>query len=125
MHEMFATESTARDADGNELLSAYVVRQPNGTWATMMVNKDPARSYRVTLRFAGDTSAPRGAYDVTSFSFAQYEWKPDGANGRPLRSEPPARQSLRVGDDLVVPPYSLTVVKTNGTPQKRQSTPAK
>lgn len=111
-HEMFATESDARDADGNELLSAYVVRRPDGDWAALLVNKDSVRNYNVAL------AAPMGAQPawrtegvVTSFSSVQYEWQADGAKGRPLRSDPPATRRLRAEDALVVPPYSLTVVR--------------
>ena len=109
-HTMLYTESDARDKDGNELLSAYVVRRPDGAWATMLVNKDPATSYRVSLAFRSGTKA-RGTRRVTSYSQAQYQWKADGANGRPVRSEPPAVRTVSSAEPLVVPPYSITIVR--------------
>jgi hypothetical protein len=111
-HAMFAAESTARDEDGNELLSAYVVRRPDGTWATLLVNKDPSRAYRVTLDFGSGHGGRRsGRRTVVSYSSAQYEWRADGAHGRPVRSEPPSSRTLRGGAALEVPPYSMTVIR--------------
>ncbi|MCX5761080.1 MAG: discoidin domain-containing protein, partial [Gemmatimonadetes bacterium] len=111
-HAMFAAESDARDAEGNELLSAYVVRRPDGTWATLLVNKDPSRSYRVTLDFAGDRAGRAdGRRTVVSYSATEYEWRADGPKGHPLRSEPPRTTTLARGAALVVPAYSMTVVR--------------
>ena len=111
-HTMFAAESDARDGHGNELLSAYVVRRPDGTWATLLVNKDPRRAYRVTIDFGvlhgGRTSGDRS---VVSYSGVQYAWHADGARGHPVRSAPPTTRSVPGGTAMVVPPYSLTVVR--------------
>jgi len=111
-HVMYEAESSARDSVDNELLSAYVLRRPDGSWATMLVNKDPARSYHVVWRFL-DRAPPRqpSRLAVLRFSAAQYEWRAEGANGRPVRSDPPERRYLRSTDALVVPPYSITVVR--------------
>jgi hypothetical protein len=109
-HTMLYTESDARDAEGNELLSAYVVRRPDGTWATMLVNKNPAASYRVSLAFRSGVKA-RGTRRVTRYSPAQYQWNADGAKGRPVRSQPPVVRAERVREPLVVPPYSITIVR--------------
>ena len=111
-HVMYGTESSARDSAGNELLSAYTLRQPNGTWATMLVNKDPTRSYRVALQFGDRTQvAATRRRSILSFSTAQYAWHAEGAKGRPVRSDEPARRTLAAGDALVVPPYSLTLLR--------------
>lgn len=121
-HVMYAAESDARDADGNELLSAYVLRRPDGTWATLLVNKDPARSYRVRLAFRtgpdGRTERPRTSgrrpgerRTVISYSAAQYAWHADSARGHPTRSAPPSVGTARAGAAVVVPPYSLTVIR--------------
>ncbi len=114
-HTMFATESTARDSADNELLSAYVLQRPDGSRATLLVNKDPSRSYRVAFAFSDRAPVKHATRrTVLSFSAAQYEWRADGANGRPLRSEPPERRTLGSTEALVVPPYSLTVIQSGG-----------
>ena len=110
VHTMLHTESDARDTEGNELLSAYVVHRPDGSWATMLVNKDPATAYRVELTFRTGAT-PRGTRRIVSYSPAQYQWKRDGAKGRPSRSDPPAIRSARATESLVVPPYSITIVR--------------
>jgi hypothetical protein len=88
------------------------VRRPDGSWSAMLVNKDPTRSYRVSLKFA---SRYGGALDgprvVLSYSRAQYAWHADGARGRPVRDLPPQRTQLAAGAPLDVPPYSITVVR--------------
>jgi hypothetical protein len=109
-HTMLHTESDARDSEGNELLSGYVVRRPDGTWATMLVNKSPTASYKVSLAFRSGLTA-HGTRRVTSYSPAQYQWKAGGAKGRPSRSRPPVVQTVRAGARLIVPPYSITIVR--------------
>jgi hypothetical protein len=110
VHTMIHTESDARDAEGNELLSAYVLHRPDGTWATMLVNKNPVAAYRVSLAFRTGAK-PRGARRVTSYSRTQYEWTSDGAKGRPARSDPPVVRTAPASKALVVPPYSITIVR--------------
>ena len=111
-HVMFAAESDARDADGNELLSAYVVRRPDGSWSAMLVNKDPKRSYRVKLQFGSRYGgALTGARSTVRYSRAQYKWEPGGENGKPVRDDPPVRGSLGAGAALIVAPYSITIVR--------------
>jgi hypothetical protein len=102
-HRLFTATTGVRDRAGNELLSAYPVLRPDGTRATLIVNKDPARTFRVSLGGLGRRT-------VVSYSAAQYAWKNDGPKGRPSRNLPPTRQTLTGGRDFSVPPYSLTVV---------------
>ena len=111
-HAMFAAASDARDADGNELLSAYVVLRPDGLWSAMLVNKDPSRSYRVRLDFGSRYGgAMSGQRSVVSYSRAQYTWHADGPRGEPAKDDPPSRRTLAAGQALIVPPYSITVVR--------------
>ncbi len=110
IHTMLYTESDARDAAGNELLSAYVIRRPDGRWATMLVNKNPAAAYRVSLDFRTGVAA-HGERRIVSYSSAQYEWHAAGARGRPKRNAPPAVTTLGAEAPLIVPPYSITIVR--------------
>ena len=116
-HTMFAAESDVHDSDDNELLSAYVVHRPDGTWSTMLVNKDPDRAFRVTLDFGaalgGRATGPR---TVLSYSDAEYAWHADGTKGRPSKSMPPRASTRRAGETIVVPPYSLTVLRETRSP---------
>jgi len=51
---------------------------------------------------------------VICYSREQYRWKPDGANGHPSRNDPPSR--ARESGPIVVPPYSVTVVRYHPRP---------
>lgn len=106
-HVMYDAESSARDSVGNELLSAYVVRRPDGAWATLLVNKDPVNAYRVAMK-----GIPARRRAVIEYGPAQYEWRADGANGTPVRNAPPVRRSLRAEEALVIPPYAMMVVRS-------------
>ncbi len=105
-------------ADGQSPLSAYALQRPDGRWAVLLVNKDPARAWTVALRFAGlepgALASPQGTADVYQFSADQYQWRANGAHGRPLRSQPPRHSRLHAGAPLQVPPWSLTVVRSGG-----------
>lgn len=115
-HAMFAAESNARDAEGNELLSAYVLRRPDGRWSAFLVNKDSSRSYRVRLVFGSRYGgALAGARTVVRYGREQYTWRADGARGRPSRSAEPDSRTIAAGAPLIVPPYSLTVVRGERT----------
>jgi hypothetical protein len=78
-----------------------------------MVNRDAVRARTVRIRFAtGPIGTPlAGLHDEWIFSRAQYRWRPNGAEGYPNPDRPPRHRATR--DDMVVlPPYSLAVVRS-------------
>jgi len=105
-----ATSFTAGEPDS--LLSAFAVKRPDGKWSVLLVNRDHARSRRVRLRFAGDSSAIESGelHDEWLFSRAQYRWNPDGENGHPGPNRPPQHRRTRDGS-IVLPPYALALVR--------------
>jgi hypothetical protein len=105
-HEVFAVST------GDRRLTAYAVRRPDGAWAVMLINKDPSHPRTVRLRFReiGGVREMAGGADVFRFGRAQYAWRADGPNGRVVRSLPPAH-TVRGGETMVLPAYSLTVVR--------------
>ena len=110
-HRLFgATPMTAGRVDS--LLSTYAVKRPDGKWSVLLVNRDAARSRRVRLRLADDSHAApiAGVHDEWLFSRAQYRWRPNGAQGHPDPALPPRRRST-ASDVIVLPPYSLAVVR--------------
>ncbi len=104
-HEVFRA-----DCDIKDLVAAYAVLRPDKRWAFLLINKDPAASHEVQLRFAGKRAPPRGPFDVCQFSGKQYVWHEQGPAGYPSRSEPPSREET-AGPRFRLPPYSLTVVR--------------
>jgi hypothetical protein len=103
-------ESGAPDS----LLSAFAVKRPDGKWSVLLVNRDAKHSRRVRLRFGGDSSAVSRAEarDEWLFSRAEYGWQANGANGHPGPDRPP-RHRMSGDDVLLLPPYSLAVVRSS------------
>ncbi len=87
-HELYAVRGTA------ELLRAFAVRRPDGTWAMLIVNKDgKPRRINVGRALARHVGLKPDLHVV------QY-WR---------RDFPPRR--FRARDEIELPPQSLTVVK--------------
>jgi hypothetical protein len=96
----------------DSLLSAYAVKRPDGKWSVLLVNRDASRPRTVRLRFGNDSNAAELAelHDEWLFSRAQYRWIANGENGHPSRDRPPEHRRTR-DDSIVLPPYSLAVVR--------------
>ena len=93
-------------------LSAYSVRRPDGRVATLIINRSPDRSWSVDLRGVGEAKFSRGArLNVWRFSRVEYRWHPDGGKGYARPNTGPSEVSLGVGAQLVLPPYSIVVVR--------------
>ncbi|MDQ6831509.1 MAG: hypothetical protein M3081_21825, partial [Gemmatimonadota bacterium] len=103
VHEMFATSASAP-------VSAYALRRPDRHWSVLLINKDSSRSVRVRLRFASGT-AMRGPVELVQWGDAQYHWHAAGARGHADPNSPPRTTLLREIAPVVLPPYSLTVVR--------------
>ena len=82
-------------------VGAYALRQPDGVWAVLLLNRSASAACRV------DLPAPRGL-TVSQYGRAQYRWHADGANGHPDYSRPPRRFRTR-GNAVTLPPMSLSV----------------
>lgn len=116
-HEIYRAVSHVRDADGEELITAYAVHRPDGLWSVLLINKDPGRAYSVTVDFSNTSprraAAFKGQVDLFQFSGAQYELNSDPNNPFPIKAEPPTHQGLDMCDtrSIILPAYSLTVVR--------------
>lgn len=98
-------------------VTAYAVHRPDGRWAVMFVNKDPARAWsvRVAVRYqgAGGTIPLHAPIEIDQLSPAQYVWHAKGSHGFPAPNHPPAHRIIPHGSRpiVVLPPYSMTVVR--------------
>ena len=101
-HRLLKTKS------GDQRVTAYTVRRPDGSVAVLLLNKNPERTVSVKLE-----GLPAGPFAVDQFGPDQYEWKEDGRKSRPKRSNPPAHWTQPSGS-LSLPPYSLTVMRLLG-----------
>jgi len=77
-HQVFAAKSDVQDGAGHELVTAYAVKRPDGTWAVMAVNRDQQNAHRVRLSFDGPDKDGSfgGPVEISSFGSAQYQWHP-------------------------------------------------
>ena len=97
-------------------VTAYAVRRRDNLWALLAINKDPARTARLRVRFKASKNDPSprtftGQMEIVQFSAEQYQWHDDGPNGYPIRSAPPARVTAEAADTYELPPYSLSVLR--------------
>jgi hypothetical protein len=117
MHRVFRAASDVRDPFGNLLVTAYVVERPDGQWSVMLVNKDRDHAHGVTMRFANDEGKSDRYFtgDVTRVTFGaeEYQWRPNGANGRADPDGPPVKSTVNGGKGAVyaLPKASITVLR--------------
>jgi len=78
-HQVFAAKSDVQDGAEHELVTAYVVKRPDGKFALMAVNRDQQNAHRVRIAFAGEpdrSTSFAGPVEVSTFGSAQYQWHP-------------------------------------------------
>jgi hypothetical protein len=78
-HQVFSAKSDLEDGAEHELVTAYAVKRPDGTWAVMAVNRDQQNAHRVRIAFDGSDgkeSSFAGPVEVSTFGSAQYQWHP-------------------------------------------------
>jgi hypothetical protein len=109
---IYPVSSNVWNEQGQELVSAYALLCPDGTWSVMIVNKDPKRAYRMGLNMekqnkTSSISLPSLCYQ---YSGREYRWLVDGVKSRPLKSLPPEQKKVS-NNQIELPPYSLTVIR--------------
>jgi len=111
---LYAATVNDTNAGGDDFVSAYPARRPDGTWAVLLVNRDLDRPHQVRIVFngAGGPAYYSGNVRQTVFGTAQYKWLRDGPKSHPQPDEPPAITSQAGGDTLyILPAGSLTVIR--------------
>jgi len=117
IHRMFRASSDARDQFGNLLVTAYPVERPDGQWSIMLVNKDRERAHGVRIRFTdADKKTDRyftGQVDRITFGANEYQWRPNGADGRANPDGPQVKSTVTGGNDAVysLPKASITILR--------------
>jgi hypothetical protein len=113
LNTMLAADATPTNAFGHPLVTAYAVRRPDHRLALMLINKDPQRSWLLTLHLRhGSTELDaRGRLEVITLSSAQYRWHAIGDHGYARPDRPPTRTSQPAAQPLRLAPMSLTVVR--------------
>ncbi|MDQ6887825.1 MAG: discoidin domain-containing protein [Gemmatimonadota bacterium] len=118
-HRVYDATSDIVNEIGQPLVTAYAVARPDSLWSVLLINKDPVRGWAVRIRFQDASGRPlpalHGRADLFQYSGTQYAWEAAGERGHPTRSLPPDHRVLRDGgEEIALPPYSLSVVRRRG-----------
>jgi len=110
-HTLYAATSDVRDEAGHALITSYAVKQPDGRWSLLVINKDPSNAYQVGVEFA-DGHAFIGNVDITTFGAAEYVWHPAGKESYAQPDGPEKRSvaTLSKGQKLKLPKASISVI---------------
>jgi hypothetical protein len=113
LHEIYSATSDLKNAEGEQIVTAYAVHRPDDLWSVMLINKDPKLCQEVRVIFrvtAGDSQLMRSA-DVFQFSEQQYQLSPDRDNPQPIKSDRPMHFQLSQSSTIVLPAYSVTILR--------------
>ncbi|MFN7997246.1 MAG: discoidin domain-containing protein [Bryobacteraceae bacterium] len=120
IHRVYAATSDARDPFGNLLVTAYVVERPDGQWSLLLVNKDREQAHGITIRFAGSGGDRHfaGPVDIVTFGANEYQWRPNGANGRADPDGPQVKARVNGGAGMIyaLPRSSISVLRGKISP---------
>jgi hypothetical protein len=114
---VYPARSDITNRAGKNVVTAYALTRPDGLWSVMLVNKDPAKSYAVTVTFSDQSTGKRFYFadPVTTVEFgpAQYVWHRGRANGYANPDGPPLSrtQTGGAGAKYVLPAASITVLR--------------
>jgi hypothetical protein len=117
VHEIYPATSNVHNSKGEELITAYAVRRPDGLWSVLLINKDPKRAYETRLLFRNPTGAVGGfdgQLEIFQFSSKQYLLGGQKDNPYPVRADDPEHKIIQTSRRLTpipLPAYSLTVIR--------------
>lgn len=115
-HELFPASANLADEEGDDLVTAYAVRRPDGQFAILLINKDPSTDFPVRVFFTEDGKEPRefsGPVTAVTFGPKQYRWHPKGRDSFADPDGPPATSTVdaRPGTRFTLPKSSVTVLR--------------
>lgn len=118
-HEMYPASSDLKNPQGEQIVTAYALKRPDGLWSLMLINKDPnlAHEVKIVLQNGSRMQVFASPIDVVQFSGEQYQLNSDREKPFPIRSKPPARFSIAQTSVISLPAYSLTIVRGSVAPQ--------
>lgn len=117
VHEIYLASSDVRDADGNEIITAYAVKRPDALWSILLINKDSKRSFNATVNFRPQSklSTFRGAIEIFQYSGKEYELGGTADDPHPTRAKDPEHKVLKSTRSnpfqVSLPAYSLTIIR--------------
>ncbi|GAA0941903.1 discoidin domain-containing protein [Virgisporangium aurantiacum] len=114
-HTVYLASCSLKIKGNYPQVTAYALRRPDGKLSVLLLNKDPRRP--VTMRVARKTHGVQrpvtGDLDLFQYSPLQWNWvaHPQGRS-YPDLDLPPFHTTMDDGRAVVLPPYSVTVVRT-------------
>jgi hypothetical protein len=114
-HTVYLASCSLKIKGNYPQVTAYALRRPDGKLSVLLLNKDPRKA--VTVRVARKTQGTQrpvtGDLDLFQYSPLQWNWVAD-PQGRsyPDLDLPPFHTTMDDGRAVVLPPYSVTVVRT-------------
>ena len=111
------TVPSTRAPTGQQLVTAYAVHRPDGTWALMVINKSKSATYKFPVSISGGNGFS-GSVKSNSWGPTQYVWTQSGNNGKASPDNGPALTTISgAGNstDYTFLPYSITVLQGSVT----------
>jgi hypothetical protein len=114
-HHLHSVDVGIEDAAGNELVTSYAVRRPDGQWALLLINKDRDNAHSIRVAFQGDAGAGHfsGAIRMITFGSEQYTWHGADKTAHADPDLPPVVSSIDASSQTVfkLPKASVTVLR--------------
>ena len=114
-HRLFPAVADLSDDAGHLLVTAYAVKQPDGEWSLMVINKDPSNAHDVKIEFDEATGVKKfaGPVAMVTFGAEQYVWHPDGAKSYADPDGPAVKSTVQAksGQAFTLPKASVTVLR--------------
>ena len=115
-HLLYPATADLLDDAKHDLITAYVVKRPDGQWSMLLINKDPSNAHDVKISFEDggkQTSAHlTGTVKLVTFGAAEYVWHSSGATSHADPDGPPASSVVnwKEGQEVLLPKASMTVL---------------
>lgn len=117
-HRLYSASTDLLNERGEDMVSAYPLLRPDGFWSVLILNKDPARAVNSLIRFVDGTGQMAGGLignvEIIQYSAQQYVWHANGRLGYAQPNEPPSHVFVRDPTTVILPAYSITVVRGAG-----------
>jgi len=95
-------------------VNAYALKN-QGTWSIMIINKSPEDAYSTTIKILGKGAKEPihlpSNLEIFQFGKEEYEWSAKAESGHPIRHSPPRHFYLGREKNILIPPYSITIVR--------------
>ena len=119
VHVMFPSSTDLKDAEGNLLVTSYVVHRPDGEWSVMLVNRDEANPHTVRVVFNNAKSKKNAFFSgpviLATWGSEQYVWINDGLNSHADPDHPPVSTELTASARTVFTLPKASIIVLRGT----------